>query len=114
MRRQRHQPVAQARHVRVGGRGQVGIRRYPDIAIHHLHDRIAQRLDPEPLWNEPGGAKIQRSADRARVVAGRHDDHGDRGILGTQINQAGETADSRHRQIEQDQIDIGIPLKQRS
>jgi hypothetical protein len=33
--------------------------------------------------------------------------------LRAQVNQAGEAADSRHRQIEQHHIDIGIALQQR-
>ena len=113
LRGQRHQPVAQARHVRIGGGCEIGVRRHPDVAIHHLHDRVAQRLDPEPLGNEPGGAEIQRPADGAAIVAGGHDHHRDRRILRAQVNQAGEAGDPRHRQIEQDQIDIGILLQQR-
>ena len=112
LRGQRHQPVAQPRHVGVGGGGEIGVRRYPDVAFHDLDDRVAQGVDPEPLGNEAGGAEIQRTADGAPIVAGRDDHHGDRRVLRAQVNQPGETADSRHRQIEQHQIDVGIPLQQ--
>ena len=113
LRGQRHQPVAQPRHVRIGGGCEIDVGRNPDVAIHHFQDRVAQRLDPEALRDEPRGAEIQRSADRSDVVAGGDDHDGNRRILRAQINQAGEAADSRHRQVEQDQIDVGILLQQR-
>src|SRR3984957_18132457 len=113
LRGQRHQPVAQARHVRVGGGGEIGVRRHPDVAVHHLGDRVAQRIHPEPLGNEPGGAEVERAADGADVVAGRYDHDRHRRILRAQVNQAGKARDSRHGQVEQDQVDIGFPLQKR-
>ena len=113
LRGQRHQPVAQPRHVGIGGGCEIDVGRDPDIAVHDLQDRVAQRLDPETLGNEPRGAEIQRSPYGSDIVAGGHDHDGDRRILRAQIDQPGKTADSRHGQIEQDQIDIGILFQQR-
>ena len=113
LRRQRYQPIAKPRHVRIGGGCQIDIGRNPDVAIHHFQDRVAQRLDPEAFRDEPRRAEIQRSPYCSDVIAGGDDHDGNRRILRAQINQAGEAADSRHRQIEQDQIDVGILFQQR-
>ena len=107
LRRQRHQAVTQARHVGIGRGRQVGVGGNPDVALHHLEDGIAQRLDAETLRNEPGGAEIERAADRGAVVGSRDDHHRDRRILRAQIDQAGKAGDPGHREVKQDQVDVG-------
>ena len=111
MRGEGYQPVAQPRHLRIGSGTQISVGWHPDVAIHHLCDGIAQRLDAEPLGNEARGAEIQRPADRSDIVAGRNDHHRDRRILRAEIDQAGEAGYSWHGKIEQDQIDVRILLK---
>jgi hypothetical protein len=46
-------------------------------------------------------------------VAGGYDHHRDRRVLRAQVNQAGKARYSRHGQVEQDQVDIGILFQQR-
>jgi hypothetical protein len=53
-------------------------------------------------------------SDGADIVAGGHHHDRDRRVLRAQIDQAGEARYPRHRQIEQDQIDVGILLQQLS
>ncbi|MET3316403.1 hypothetical protein ABIF41_008244 [Bradyrhizobium japonicum] len=84
----------------------------PDVPLHHLEDGVAQRLDAETLRDETGSAEIERAADRGAVVGGRDDHHRDRRILRAQIDQAGKAGDPGHRQIEQDQVDVGGLLQQ--
>ncbi len=113
LRRQRHQAIAQPCHVGIGSGGEIDIVRNPDVSLHHLADGFAQRLDAEALGNEARCAKVHRTADGAGIVAGRDDDHGNRRKLRTQVDQSREAADSRHRKIEQDQINIGFAIEQR-
>ena len=112
LRGQRHQAVAKLGHFRIGRRRHIDIRRNPDIALHHLEDGVAQRIDAEPLRNEAGSAEIQRLPDGADIVAGRHDHHGGGRILRPQIDQPREPGNAGHRQVEQDQIDLRILFQQ--
>lgn len=112
LRRQRDEPVAQLGHVGIDPGGKIDIGRGPDVAVHHLADRLAQGLDPVALRDKAGRAEFHRPADRVAIVARGHHHHRNRGILRPQIDQAGKAADARHRKIEQHEIDVGFFLQQ--
>ena len=90
LRGQRHQSVAQTRQFRIGLRRQVRIRRHPDVAVEHLHDRIAQRVDAKSFGDEAGRAEIERLTNGSAVVAGRDDHHRNRRELRPKVNQSGK------------------------
>jgi len=56
-------------------------------------------------------SEIEGAADRGAVVTGGNDNHGNRRILRAQIDQTGKAADARHREIKQDQVDVGVLLQ---
>jgi hypothetical protein len=88
--------------------------RHPDVSVHDLADRLTQRFDTEPFRDKAGCPEIHRAADRPRIVACRYNDHRNGRKLRTQVDQAREAADSWHRQIQQDQVDIGFSIEQSS
>jgi len=63
-------------------------------------------VDAQSLGDEPGRAEIHAAADHGRIVVRRHHHHGNARILRTHEHQAGESANPRHAEVQQDEIDV--------
>ena len=112
LRRQRRHARHQFAGLAVGADAQIDVRRRPHAAAEHARDRVAHLLDAERLGDEARGAEIHAAADDGGIVVGRHHHHRHARILRAQVHQAGKAAHARHRQIEQDEIDVAAALEQ--
>ena len=58
--------------------------------------------------NEAGGAELHGAADDGRLLGRGHDDDRKLGVLGPERHQAGKALNARHREVEQDQVDVAL------
>ena len=61
---------------------------------------------------KPDAPKSMQRRITAAIVVGRHHDDRHARILRAQIHQAGEAAHARHREVEQDEVDLGVRVEQ--
>ncbi len=83
-------------------------------AFEHLRDRLPHGLERIRLRNESGRAELEAMADHRPVVVAGHDDDGRRGPFRAQEQEARETANARHRKVEQHEIDVRRRLERSS
>ena len=85
---------------------QIDVDRLDDLAFQHPAHGGADVVHAGRFGDEAGGAEFERAADRGRIVMGRDDDDRQRGVDAAQRHQSRQAADARHRQVEQDEVDV--------
>ena len=113
LRRQRLQALDEVRDFRVALDAEVDAGRRGDAAGKHSFDRAADFFHARRFRDEARRAEFQRAANGFRIVMGRHDDHGHGRVDAAQRDQAGQAGCSRHRQVEEHEIDVVVLGHQR-
>ena len=81
------------------------------LAGNHGAQHALDFTDAAALGDEACSAIGQRTAHDQRIIIGRNHDHGDCRKFAAQTDQAHQAMTAGHVQVEQDQIDIGVPAQ---
>ncbi len=112
LRRQGRQPRHQGSRLGIGARPQVHVRRGPDATLEYAGNSLAHSIDAERLRDESRSPEVHAAADDRRIVMSGDDDDWHTRILRAQVHEAGKAPHARHRQVEQDEVDLATALEQ--